>query len=137
MDVEPSGNASNPLSPLEVENGTPRPLINSGAIVVSDILCRKLKSPKKELLKFIRKVANSSSIDYCPHIVKSEKETGFRNYVRATYLKFFDNIENDINEVIEPYFDLCYITMTCIELSIAFGNLRINGKPFLTQNQIL
>ena len=138
VDVEPSGNAFNSLSQLEVENGIPRnSLINSGAIVVCDILCSELKNPKKELLEFIRKTANSNTIEYCPHIAKSEKETGFRNYALINYLKSFGNIKNDINEVIELYFHLCSIKMTCIELSIAFGYLANNGKSFSTQNQIL
>ena len=39
VDVEPSGNPFNHLSLLELENGIPRnPFINSGSIVVADIL---------------------------------------------------------------------------------------------------
>ena len=136
--VEPSGNAFNSLSQLEVENGIPRnPLINSGAIVICDILCSSLKDPKKELLEFIRTVTNSKTIEYCPKIAKSEKETGFRNYALINYLKSFGNIKNEVDDVIELYFHLCSIKMNCIELSIAFGYLANNGKPFSTEHQII
>jgi len=105
IDVEPSGNAFNSLSQLELEKGIPRnPLINSGAIVICDILCSILENPKDELLKFIIKITNSNSIDYCPLIAKSEKETGFRNYALVNYIKSLGNIKNDINDVIELYF---------------------------------
>ena len=47
--VEPSGNPFNSLVQLEYENGIPRnPLINSGALVICDILVNHLKDPKKE-----------------------------------------------------------------------------------------
>ena len=136
--VEPSGAAFNSLSQLETEKGIPRnPLINSGAIVICDILCSELKDPKKELIEFIRDVADSKTIEYCPKIAKSEKNTGFRNYALINYLKSFGNIKNDVDTVIELYFLLCSITMTCVELSLAFGYLSNKGKHFVTNKEIL
>lgn len=136
--VEPSGAAFNSLSQLETENGIPRnPLINSGAIVICDILCSELKDPKEELLEFIRGVANSETIEYCPKIAKSEKETGFRNYALINYLKSFGNIKNDVDTVIELYFHLCSVKMNCVELSIAFGYLSNKGKQSITHKRIL
>ena len=138
VDVEPSGAAFNSLSQLETENGIPRnPLINSGALVICDILCSELKDPKKELLEFIRRVANSKTITYCPKIAKSEKDTGFRNYALINYLKSFGNIKNDVDKVIELYFNLCSIKMTCVELSIAFGYLSNKGKQITSHENIL
>ncbi|GAA3649587.1 glutaminase [Flavivirga jejuensis] len=136
--VEPSGAAFNSLSQLETENGIPRnPLINSGAIVICDILCSALKNPKRELLEFIRSIANSKTIAYCPKIATSEKETGFRNYALINYLKSFGNIENDVDTVIELYFHLCSIKMNCVELSIAFGYLSNKGIQATTDKRIL
>jgi len=136
--VEPSGVAFNSLSQLEVENGIPRnPLINAGAIVICDILCGELTDPKKELLEFVREVANSKTIEYCPKIAQSEKDTGFRNYALINYLKSFGNIQNDVNDVIELYFHLCSIKMNCIELSIAFSYLSHQGVQINTGKRIL
>ncbi|MCL4159765.1 UNVERIFIED_CONTAM: hypothetical protein GTU68_058915 [Idotea baltica] len=136
--VEPSGAAFNSLSQLETENGIPRnPLINSGAIVICDILCGELKDPKKELLEFIRSIANSKTIEYCPKIAKSERETGFRNYALINYLKSFGNIKNDVDTVIDLYFHLCSIKMNCVELSITFGYLSNNGVQAITRKKIL
>lgn len=138
VDVEPSGVAFNSLSQLEVEKGIPRnPLINAGAIVVCDILCSELKDPKKELLEFIRKVANSKTIEYCPKIAKSEKDTGFRNYALINYLKSFGNIKNDVETVIDFYFHLCSIKMNCVELSMAFSYLSNQGVQIITGEKIL
>jgi len=138
VDVEPSGAAFNSLSQLELENGIPRnPLINSGAIVICDILCSELKEPKKELLEFIRTVANSKTIEYSPKIAKSEKDTGFRNYALVNYLKSFGNIQNDVNDVIDLYFLLCSIKMNCIELSTTFSYLSNQGVQINTHKRIL
>ena len=63
--VEPSGSAFNSLVQLEYERGIPRnPFINAGAIVVCDILVSCLRSPKVELLEFIRETSGIESINY-------------------------------------------------------------------------
>ena len=72
--VEPSGNPFNSLVQLEYENGIPRnPFINSGALVIADILCDSLKNPKEEMLKFVRKLAGNDSINYNLKVAESEK----------------------------------------------------------------
>ena len=55
LDVEPSGNPFNHLSLLEMENGIPRnPFINSGAIVIADMLISLLDDPKNDFLAFLQ-----------------------------------------------------------------------------------
>lgn len=128
VDVEPSGSPFNSLLQLEAEAGIPRnPLINAGAIVVCDILCGFFSDPKKELLDFIRKAANNPSVAYSPAIASSEKSTGYRNFALINYLKSFGNIKNDIEQVIDLYFNLCSIEMSCIELAHTFLFLANNG----------
>ncbi|PHN05378.1 glutaminase [Flavilitoribacter nigricans] len=128
VDVEPSGTAFNSLLQLESENGIPRnPLINAGAIVVCDILCGYFREPKKELINFIRRAANQPDIDYAADIAASEKSTGYRNFALINYLKSFGNIHNDIDQVIDLYFNLCSIKMNCVELSHTFLFLANNG----------
>lgn len=128
VDVEPSGTAFNSLLQLESESGIPRnPLINAGAIVVCDILCGFFAEPKKELIEYVRRAANEPAIDYAPDIAASEKSTGYRNLALINYLKSFGNIHNDIEQVIDLYFNLCSIKMNCVELSHTFLFLANNG----------
>ena len=76
--VEPSGDPYNSLVQLEFEKGTPRnPFINSGALVVCDVLISKLKDPKNEFLNFVRKLANSENINFNMEVMKSEKAVWF------------------------------------------------------------
>ena len=129
VDVEPSGNPFNHLSLLELENGIPRnPLINSGAIVMADILLSNLKNPKEDFLNFVRELAHDDSISYNEKVAESERETGFNNFAAANLLKSFGNLENDIDDVLDFYFHQCSIMMNCKQLTNAFFVYANRGK---------
>lgn len=129
VDVEPSGNPFNFLSLLEVENGIPRnPFINSGAIVIADILVSELEHPKEDFLAFVRQLSNDNSIDYDIKVANSEKETGFKNYAIANLLKSFGNLKNDVDTVLDFYFMQCSLAMTCEQLTNAFYLFANHGK---------
>ena len=141
VDVEPSGNPFNHLSLLELENGIPRnPLINSGAIVIADILITHLKNPKEDFLSFVRGLANDDSISYNDQVAKSEKLTGFKNYAAANLLKSFNNLNNDVEDVLDFYFHQCSLEMSCEQLSKVFflfankGKCQLN-KAYLSKTQ--
>lgn len=126
--VEPSGSAFNSLVQLEYERGIPRnPFINAGAIVICDILITCLNDPKVELLEFIRKSSGIIDINYSSKIAESEMTTGFRNYALINFMKDFGNIHNDVDEVLDLYFHLCSIEMSCKELAQAFLFLASGG----------
>lgn len=129
MDVEPSGNPFNHLSLLELENGIPRnPFINAGAIVVADMMVSHFKNPKQVFLDYVRDLANDNTIDFNYNVAKSERLTGFGNYAAANLLKAFNNLENDVDEVLDLYFHQCSIEMTCEQLSNAFFMFANHGK---------
>ena len=136
--VEPSGTSFNSLIQLEHDLGIPRnPLINSGAIVICDMLTSQLDDPKKELIEFIRNIYGNPNIDYCETIVESEKSMGFRNAALINFIKSFGNIQNDIDSVLDFYYNLCSIKMTCKELTQTFLFLANNGKDISVRNEIL
>lgn len=142
VDVEPSGNPFNHMSLLELEKGIPRnPLINSGAIVIADILLSHLDNPKEDFLQYVRDLTNDQTIDYNEKVATSEAETGFNNYAAANLLKSFDNLENEVDDVLDFYFHQCSIEMTCEQLSNAFYLFANRGKCMrntghLTLNQV-
>ena len=136
--VEPSGSAFNSLVQLEYEKGIPRnPFINAGAIVICDILVSCLDKPKAELLQFIRKITGIPGIDYSAKIAESEMQTGYRNISLANLMKDFGNIHNDVDLVLDLYFNLCSIEMTCKELAEAFLFLAADGINPLTSETII
>jgi glutaminase len=140
--VEPSGDPFNSLVQLEFEKGIPRnPMINSGALVVCDILISKLKDPKKEFLAFVRKLANNDTIEYNKNVIISEKAYGFKNAAHVNLMKSFKNIKNEIDTVLDLYYHICSIEMNCEELSKTFllyangGVLTYNDERILSTSR--
>src|SRR5699024_4774078 len=106
--VEPSGNAYNSLTELERENGIPRnPFINSGALVIADVLLSSYDNPKEELLKFVHELTGDYSIQYNLKVANSEKENGYRNKALVNYMKALGNIRNEPNEILDLYYHQC------------------------------
>lgn len=138
LGVEPSGTSFNSLVQLETDHGIPRnPFINAGAIVICDILISQLKNPKAEFLTFIRDISDNPALDYSPHIAESEKSVGYRNIALCNFIKSFGNIKNQPEAVIDFYFSLCSIEMSCKELSHAFLFLANGGVKVADQKEII
>jgi len=136
--VEPSGTSFNSLGQLEHDKGIPRnPFINSGALVISDILVSMSNNPNEEFLDFVREISCNSDIHYNPSIAASEKSVGYRNKALINLLKSFGNIENDIDEVLDFYFNLCSIEMSCQDLSKSFLFLAKDGNSICAEERIL
>jgi|SRR5690554_66764 len=137
LDVEPSGNPFNHLSLLELEKGIPRnPFINSGAIVIADILVSLLDNPKTDFLEYVRDLTGDSTIDFNYKVAESEKKTGFNNYAAANLLKSFDNLNNDVDEVLDFYFHQCSLEMTCAQLTKAFYVFANKGNCMLQKTRL-
>ncbi|MCA1761615.1 MAG: glutaminase [Flavobacteriales bacterium] len=138
VDVEPSGNPFNSLVQLEHDEGIPRnPMINAGAIVICDILTTLLDEPKRDFLEFVRQLSGNNSINYDRNVAESEDATGFRNAALANFIRSFGNIKNDIDVVLDFYFHLCSLSMTCRELAETFVFLANNGRTLFGDRRVL
>jgi len=138
VDVEASGDPFNSLTQLEYENGVPRnPFINSGALVIADILISNLENPKEDLLKFVRKITGNDKIDYDYTVAASEKSTGYRNYALVNYMKALGNIKNEVEPIVDFYFHQCSLSMSCAELATAFMIYANKGRILDTGEKIL
>ncbi len=129
VNMEPSGNPFNSVVQLEYENGIPRnPFINAGAIVICDILLDHLKNPAENFLGFVRRLTNNQKIQYSQKIADSEKATGFRNYALANFIKAHNNLKNNIDAVMNFYFTICSLELSCQDLCNAFILFANRGK---------
>lgn len=137
VDVEPSGHPFNQLALLEIENGKPRnPLINSGALVIADILISNLNNPKKDFLNYIRELADDNTINYNEALANSEKNTGFKNFAAAHLLKSFKNLDNSVEDVLDFYCHQCSIEMTSSQVTKAFYFLANKGVCLSNKNRV-
>lgn len=138
VDVEPSGDPFNSLTQLEYESGVPRnPFINSGALVICDILVTHFEDPKAELLEFVRKITGNKEIDYDYTVAASEKSTGYRNYALVNYMKALGNIKNDVEPIVDFYFHQCSLAMSCEELAKAFMLYANKGRLLESDEKII
>ncbi len=136
--VEPSGTAFNSLVQLESDQGIPRnPFLNAGAIVVSDILLSNLKNPKEDFIAFVRSISENKTIQYSNKIAQSEKKVGYRNVALCNFIKSFGRIENEPSDVLDFYYDLCSLEMSCKELSELFLFLANNGNDIKSNRSVL
>lgn len=117
---EPSGTAFNSLVQLESERGIPRnPFINAGALVVTDVLCRRFVRAENALVDFIRRITGERDISYDLRVAKSELDHAERNRAMAHFIASFGNLEMPAGDVIDAYCRQCAISMSCTELARA------------------
>ena len=136
--VEPSGTTFNSLVQLEADNGIPRnPFLNAGAIVISDILVSNLENPKEDFLDFVRGISLNTTLEYSDTISESERAVGYRNIALCNFIKSLGNIKNEPSDVLDFYFNLCSLEMSCKELSELFLFLANNGCSIQRNKSIL
>ena len=135
---EPSGTAFNSLIQLEAESGKPRnPFINPGALVCTDILCRRFAVPENAVVEFLRPLSGNPSVQYNRAVAASERRTSSRNAAMAHLMKSFGNLHNPVDDVLDAYCRHCAIEMTCVELARTVTFLAHGGLHPMTGQRVL
>jgi len=135
--MEPSGQPFNSIIQLQSEEGIPRnPVINAGAILVSDVLTSHFSSSKLAFLTFIRKLAGNDNISIDNQVYLSEVQHGHLNAALAHLMKSFGNIESKVQDVLSHYFTQCSISMSCEQLAQSLLFLANKGIDPRTQRSI-
>ncbi len=119
---EPSGSPFNSIVQLEQECGVPRnPLINAGALVVTDTLVSHLGADGvvPAVLDLLREVSGSARVDFDEMVASSEREWGSRNRSLAHFMRSFGVVRNLPEKVLDAYFAQCAIRMSTRELAQA------------------
>ncbi|SFR47219.1 L-glutaminase [Pseudidiomarina maritima] len=129
VQMEPSGQPFNSIVQLEWEKGIPRnPMINAGALLVSDVLVSHYSASKSALLSMVRGLCGSEDVAVDSRVHESERTHGARNAALAYLMKSFGNIEADVEEVLDHYFWQCALTMTTEQLARSLAFLANRGK---------
>ena len=97
-------------------SGKPRnPFINAGALVVTDVLCRRFVKAETALVEFVRRLIGANDIDYDSRVAQSELQHAERNRAMAHFMASFGNMQMPPDTVIDAYCRQCAITMNCVE----------------------
>lgn len=127
---EPSGSPFNSIVQLEHERGIPRnPLINAGAIVVTDHLVEAsgAKTVVANLLERLHLLAEDDSIGVNAAVAASESDAGARNRALASFMEAYGNLKCPVEETLAAYFAHCSIEMSCRQLARAALFLAFDG----------
>ncbi|MEA3116849.1 MAG: glutaminase [Paraburkholderia sp.] len=135
---EPSGTAFNSLVQLESERGIPRnPFINAGALVVTDVLCRRFVAAETALVQFMRRLTGIASLDYNIRVAASELQHAERNRAMAHFMASFGVLQMPAETVVDAYCRQCAIEMNCVELATAALFLANCGVAPVSGERIL
>jgi glutaminase len=135
--MEPSGQPFNSIIQLEWEKGIPRnPVINAGAILVSDVLTSHFSASKLAFITFVRKLAGNDNIRVDNDVYQSELTHGNGNAALAYLMKSFGNIQAEVPEVLSHYFTQCSIVMSCQQLATSLLFLANKGVDPRTKKAI-
>jgi glutaminase len=135
---EPSGNAFNSLVQLETERGLPRnPFINAGALVVTDVLCRRFVRAETALVQFLRRLSGVAELDYDTRVANSELQHAERNRAMAHFIASFGNLQMPPETVVDAYCRQCAIELNCVELARAALFLANRGVAPATGERVL
>jgi glutaminase len=136
---EPSGSPFNSIVQLEYERGVPRnPLINPGALVVSDALLDG-GDPRETIAAiadFLRHLAGDPTVSIDHEVAESEAGAGFRNASLANFLKASNNLRSPVADVLKVYFNQCALSMNCRQLARAALFLAQEGADPLTGTKV-
>jgi len=99
------------------------------------------ENPKEYFLEFVRELSENPTINYNQKVVQSELENGYRNAALVNFIKSFDNIKHQPEEVLDFYYHQCSVEMSCVDLAKCFQVFANNGiipksnSKFLTSSQ--
>lgn len=123
--VEPLGEAFNSFIRLESSSHKPHnPMINAGAIAVSGLLASRFDIGW--LLDLFSKFAGRALHVNMP-VMLSEANTGDRNRAIAYLLRYFDNLDGDVDSALELYFQACSIEVDVKDLAVMAATLANQG----------
>ncbi|MFI5706432.1 glutaminase [Kribbella sp. NPDC051620] len=125
---EPSGSPFNSLTQLEAENGRPRnPMINAGAIVVTDRLQELTGDASETVRRLICSQAGNAGLDTNPAVAASEAQHGHRNAALGHLIAGHGNLVHDVDTVLTHYYAQCAIEASCRDLVLASSFLARQG----------
>ena len=136
--VEPTGDPFNSLIRLDETSHRPdNPMINAGAIAITSLI--KGNNPTERLNRllamFRHYIGHDVYIDISTFL--SERATGHRNRAMAHLMLNFGMINENLEEVLDLYFQQCALLVSCQDLAIMAAALANQGQHPFTKEQVV
>lgn len=118
--AEPTGDSFNSIASLEMKSlhKPYNPMINAGAILTTSlILGNSVEEKIMRILNFTRKLADNNDININESTYLSEKETGDRNRALAYFMKSYNSMIGNVDDILDVYFSQCSMEVTCKDMA--------------------
>ncbi len=126
--VEPTGDPFNSIIKLDQDSKRPHnPMVNAGAIATAGLI-KGADLPERVtrmLDMFDRYAGRRLDVDVA--VYTSEKTTGHRNRALAHLMLNFGMIENNVDEILDLYFQQCSLQVTAQDLAMMAATLANGG----------
>ena len=130
--VEPTGEAFNAILLDEASNRPFNPMVNSGAIVVSDLIKGKDFSERLTRLLGMFSAYTGRDMHIDNAVFLSERATGHRNRAIAYLMLNFGMMSQCVDESLELYFQQCSVLTHALDLATIGATLANGGVNPLT-----
>ncbi|KAK7938814.1 hypothetical protein WMY93_002140 [Mugilogobius chulae] len=136
---EPSGLRFNKLF-LNEEDKPHNPMVNAGAIVCTSLIKQGAGTAEKfdYVMNFLKQMAGNEYVGFSNATFQSERESGDRNFAIGYYLKEKKCFPEgtDMTSVLDFYFQLCSIEVTCESASVMAATLANGGICPITGERV-
>jgi glutaminase len=135
--VAPTGDSFNAIVLDEDDNRAPNPMVNAGAIAVTDLVVGDDIAERVDVVRALyeRYLGRRPELDN--DVWASERATGNRNRAIA-YLMLSRGIIGDrVEETLDLYFGQCSVLVTCDDLALIGATLANHGVHPLTGEQVV
>ncbi|KAJ8349676.1 hypothetical protein SKAU_G00248060 [Synaphobranchus kaupii] len=137
---EPSGLRFNKLF-LDEDDKPHNPMVNAGAIVCTSLIKQGASNAEKfdYVMNFLNKMAGNEYVGFNNATFQSERESGDRNFAIGYYLKEKKCFPEgtDMTSILDFYFQLCSIEVTCESASVMAATLANGGFCPITGERVL
>jgi glutaminase len=125
--VEPTGDAFNAIVLDEATNRPYNPMVNAGAIAVAGQIAGADPTERlnRVLAMFERYAGRPILMDAA--VFTSERTTGHRNRAIAYLMRNFGMIGEQIDQILDLYFQQCSLLVTCRDLAMMGATLANDG----------
>jgi glutaminase len=125
--VEPTGDAFNAIVLDERSNRPFNPMVNAGAIATTGLIHGNGPTDRlNRMLDMVARYANRR-IGMDVSVFTSERTTGHRNRAMAHLMRNFGMIGDNIDEILDLYFQQCALLVTCADLAVIAATLANGG----------
>jgi glutaminase len=135
--VAPTGDRFNAIVLDEDDNRAPNPMVNAGAIAVTDLVVGADIDERVDVVRSLyeRYLGRRPELDH--DVWASERTTGNRNRAIAYLMLSRGIVEDRVEETLDLYFAQCSVLVTCDDLALIGATLANHGEHPVTGEQVV